>query len=561
MRKILLLLFLCFSILYGMSDKELAKTIDLAGKQRMLSQKISKEALLVFIGIDLNKSIENLKKDSALFDKTLHALQKGDKELGLVATEDKKIQAKLAEIEKIWQPFYKRVQDIYNLNNLTDDTFAYIDKHNVTLLKKMNEAVQMYANLNKSGVNKLSIAHSINIAGRQRMLTQKIAKDLLLYQAGINQKEALQDLKKMQKLFESSLQALLKGDKKLHVQKTTLPNIVAQLKKAQKQWQSCQSLIKKAIKEKENQKLTKETIACLDKTKDEMDKAVKLYTLSLNRQKQVLKLNSLIGSFLHKENSAKHEINLAGKQRMLTQRIAKLVIECKEQLIPKSCEALDKYLKLYEKTLQGFLKGDKELALQALQSEKAQKKLQEIVKLWKPFKEAALKVQKSKGKDIKAIEFVLKKNEELLKLSNDLVALLEKEHGKDLTYIEKAQLKIVNIAGRQRMLTQKMTKEKLAVLNLKMKDYKTKVQKSVILFENSLNGLIQGSKEMGLPKVTNTTIKEQLLKVQSIWKKIKPFYQKEHLNKKELLLLLKANPVLLKEMNKAVNLIEQSTDY
>jgi len=544
-----------------MSDKELARTIDLAGKQRMLTQKISKEALLVFIGIDLDKNVQNLKKSSALFDKTLKGLQKGDKELGLVPVKDAAIEAKLKEVETLWKPFYKKVQDIYNFNNITDKTFEYIDKHNLELLDKMNEAVFMYAKLSKDGASKLKMANNINIAGRQRMLTQRIAKDLLLYQSGVNIKESLKDLEKMSKLFNDSLEALLKGDKKIGVEKTKLPKIRKQLEVAKKQWQSCQELIVKAIKDKNNQELSKKTIACLDKTKDEMNKAVKLYTLSLNRQKQVLKLNSLIGNFLTKKENSKYLINLAGKQRMLTQRIAKLSIECKAHLRPQSCKSLAQFIALYDKTLKGFIKGDSDLKLEPLKSMEAKKKLKEIVELWRPFKDAAMALQKSNGADEKALAFILAKNEELLKLSNDLVSILEQENGKNLSYIEKAQLKIVNIAGRQRMLTQKMTKEKLAILILKMKDYNNMLQKSVILFNKSLNGLINGSKEMGLPKVTNAVIKEQLLKVDSLWKKVKPFYEKGHLSKKELLLLLKVNPILLTQMNKAVSLIETSTDY
>ncbi len=561
MKKLILIALILLSSLYAMSDKELARTIDLAGKQRMLTQKISKEALLVFMGIDLDKNVENLKKSAALFDKTLNGLMHGDKELGLVATSNKEIQNKLLEVKKLWLPFYKKVKDIYSFNDITDKTFEYIDKNNLKLLKRMNEAVFMYANLNKSGANKLKMAHNINIAGRQRMLTQRIAKDLLLYQSGVNTKESLEDLKKMQELFNKSLEALLEGDKKLGVAKTTLPKIRKQLELAKGQWQSCQSLIKRAIKDKKNQELTRETIECLDKTKDEMNKAVKLYTLSLNRQKQVLKLNSLIGNFLNQKSNSKHVINLAGKQRMLTQRISKLAIECKEELIPTSCKALEKFVALYDKTLNGFKKGDKELKLTPLKSPNAQKKIKEIEKVWQPFKEAAIKVQNSNGKDKASLEFILKNNEKLLKLSNDLVSILEKEHGKDLNYIEKAQLKIVNLAGRQRMLTQKMTKEKLAILSLKMTDYKSKLKKSVILFNKSLNGLIKGSKELGLPKVTNEAIKKQLLKVESIWNKVRPFYEKDKLSKKELVLLLKVNPILLDEMNKAVSLIEKSTDY
>ncbi|MCK4442577.1 MAG: type IV pili methyl-accepting chemotaxis transducer N-terminal domain-containing protein, partial [Sulfurovaceae bacterium] len=45
--------------------------INLAGKQRMLTQKMTKEALFIAKGIDVKENIENLKKTVSLFDKTL----------------------------------------------------------------------------------------------------------------------------------------------------------------------------------------------------------------------------------------------------------------------------------------------------------------------------------------------------------------------------------------------------------------------------------------------------------------------------------------------------------
>ncbi len=55
--------------------KQLSGTvINLAGKQRMLTQKMSKEALFIAKGIDVEKNKESLKKTAELFDKTLKGL-------------------------------------------------------------------------------------------------------------------------------------------------------------------------------------------------------------------------------------------------------------------------------------------------------------------------------------------------------------------------------------------------------------------------------------------------------------------------------------------------------
>ena len=561
MKKVVLLILLIPFFLFGMSDKELANAINLAGKQRMLTQKMSKEALLIYLGIDLQKNATSLKETSALFDKTLNGLLNGDRELGLVKSNNKEIEAKLNEVKRLWIPFSKKIANIESFKDLNDKTFEYIDKNNLPLIKKMNEAVILYTKLGNQNGNKLKMANDINLAGKQRMLTQMMAKDLLLYQANINPKRALESLSNSIKLFDKTLNGLYKGDKELNLVGTKLPKIVNQLDRVKESWQYTKPLIKKAIKDKENQELTKETIASLDKTKEEMNKAVELYTKSLNRQKQIMKLNALIDGFMNKKSNSKYLINLAGKQRMLTQRVAKLAIECKLNVLPNSCKKLEEYVNLYDKTLNGFKNGDKELNISPLTSKEAQMQVDKITNLWQPFKKAALKLKSSNGADTKALSLIINKNEELLKESNNLVSILEKEGAKDVSYIEKAQLKIVNIAGRERMLTQKMTKELLEYKELNIKSSKEKMAKSIDTFSRSLNGLINGSKEMGLPKATNKEIKVQLDKVAKLWKKIMSIYNKNSISQKELVLLLKINPILLREMNKGVEIIEKSTDY
>ena len=562
MYKYIIIIFtLLFQMLFAMNSKELAIAINLAGKQRMLTQKMSKESLLIFLKINPKENAKKLKQSYTLFDKTLKGLLYGDKDLNLVPSNDKKVEAKLKEVLELWKPFKQRVQKIASFKGLSNKTFDYIDKHNLPLLKTMNEAVTLYTKLGSKGGSKLKMANDINLAGKQRMLTQMISKDLLLYQANINPKRALKSLTNSIKLFDKTLKGLYEGDKELNLVGTKLPNIRAQLDKVKQNWQEVKPLILKAIKDKKNQKLTKEIIAKLDKTKYEMNKGVELYTKSINRQKQFIKLNALVSGFMAKKESSKHLINLAGKQRMLTQRVSKLSIECALNLREDSCKKLNKFINLYEKTLIGFEKGDRELKLDGTKNREELSQIHKLYKLLKPFKNAVIEVEKSKGENKKALNYILEHNEELLKESNKLVTIFVKNRSKNVSYIEKALLDIVNIAGRERMLTQKMTKEYLQYLKLKDKSAKVKMKKTMALFENSLNDLINGNKEKGLPKVTNIKIKKQLLKVRLIWQKLKHLYTKENISKKELNLLLKANPILLKEMNKAVYMIDESTDY
>jgi len=140
-----------------------------------------------------------------------------------------------------------------------------------------------------------------------------------------------------------------------------------------------------------------------------------------------------------------------------------------------------------------------------------------------------------------------------------LVKLYEKSD-KSENYLEKVKVHIVNIAGRERMLSQKMTKEKLLYLQGK-KEYAQKLQNSIKLFDDSLNALINGDPKQNIVKPTNKKIKEQLKKVNDIWQKLKPLYLKENPTKKELAYIIKMNPLLLSEMNKMVEMTESQREY
>jgi methyl-accepting chemotaxis protein len=119
----------------------------------------------------------------------------------------------------------------------------------------------------------------------------------------------------------------------------------------------------------------------------------------------------------------------------------------------------------------------------------------------------------------------------------------------------------VNLAGKQRMLVQKMTKEKLLVHEVKDASYKDKLKKSIELFDSSLSTLIDGNKESNISKPTNDDLKAQYDKVAKLWSKLKPLYAKDKLDKKELMIIVDENRELLKEMNAAVKKAETVLEY
>ena len=272
-------------------------------------------------------------------------------------------------------------------------------------------------------------------------------------------------------------------------------------------------------------------------------------------------LSSLIGDMMEDDNSLNYTINLAGKQRMLTQRMSKIAVLISLNIDSQEySKKLDDYSKLYDQTLKGFKKGDDTLELTATTNAEVLKQIDVVEKKWKPFYENVQKVVADGSKAKESIDYIIKNNEEMLSTSNDLVTAFEKSNA-DLDYLSKFRLRVVNLAGRQRMLVQKMTKEKLLVHEVKDASYKEKLKKSIELFDTSLTTLINGNKENNISKPTDGDLKAQYEKVAKLWTKLKPLYTKDNLDKKELMVIVDENRELLKEMNSAVKKAETVLEY
>jgi len=543
--------------LSAMSQKDLAIAIDHSVRQSVRTQKIVKEALLIKMGIDVKENAKKLKYTTDMLNKDLDAFLGRGKKSDIPAIKDKKIIEKLKIFEKEWREAEKRAIAVYSLK-YSDDDIKYLADHNMDLLLKNRAVVLDIVKKHKENSN-LRFANDIKIAGKQRMLLQMVSKDILMYLNNLHKSESLKDLKKIKEI-NRNFNALFNGDKELKCVGVKLPKIVNKLKEAQQNWQEAKPLIAKALK-KRDKKVVKDIIDRLDTVRVKMREAVILYTKSLNREKQFMALNGIINNFYHKSHKTKQLIDLAGKQRMLTQRMAKLSIECSYKLNKNSCNDLEVDRKHFNNVLKLFELAEKKHTLEPKLFDMVKDEIKEVKEAWVPFNEDIKLIEKSEGGDKEALDRVLKNNLKLLTLSNDLVTEMLKYYRGKLTELEQKILRVINVAGKNRMLSQKMTKEYLEKNILNIKEANKELQKSVKLYTLIMHTLINGNNKLQIPKVTNFEIKKQLKKVDTLWSKIKPVYLKENPSKKELKLILLANPILLKEMDKTVKLITNTTEY
>lgn len=135
-----------------------AVNINLAGKQRMLSQKMSKEAALIIYDADTPESRKTLDETAKLFDRTLKGFSQGDSGLGLIPTTQSNILEELKKGEGLWQPFYEKIQIVAGDNTKEQKlaAFDYINKHNLELVNQMNTITGLYEADSKAKTKQLT---------------------------------------------------------------------------------------------------------------------------------------------------------------------------------------------------------------------------------------------------------------------------------------------------------------------------------------------------------------------------------------------------------------------
>ena len=229
----------------GPTAAEYGVVLNLSGKQRMLSQKMSKEVMLIALGADAAANLNNLKATAALFDKTLKGLRDGDKDLRLPPTTSKRIRKQLDKIEEIWTKFNASVQGIIASGSVSQTQLAAIAAENLPLLKEMNKCVKLYEkDASKAGLKAdPGLAVTINLSGKQRMLTQKMSKEFLLIAKGHEVDGNKLNLLETYSLFERTLKGLLDGDATLDLPGTKNPAIRKQLEAVQGLWTAFKPIV------------------------------------------------------------------------------------------------------------------------------------------------------------------------------------------------------------------------------------------------------------------------------------------------------------------------------
>ncbi len=147
-------------------QEEDATAINVAGRQRMLSQKITKEASF-YIQTGEQSWAHALKSTYSLFEKSLAALEFGNTEMNLKKVDSPQVLLPIAELKSMWQPFRDKVLIILSApptSQQAKEALQYIKDHNIPLLKQANTVTKAFENYSKGKIKYLKAVMGIMLA-------------------------------------------------------------------------------------------------------------------------------------------------------------------------------------------------------------------------------------------------------------------------------------------------------------------------------------------------------------------------------------------------------------
>jgi hypothetical protein len=165
--------------------------INIAAKQRMLSQRIAKDYLYVHKNIAMSRTEKELEISLNIFFKSHKIL--------VQSIENEEIRNLLDFVELSSNDFNKTIHQTFTLDNAQ----LVLD-----LSESMLEGSQYVVDSLKNSIE-IEESKIIEIAGKQRMLAQRIAKYYIAYQTGIKDDNTVKSMRHSVSEFDKNLNILL----------------------------------------------------------------------------------------------------------------------------------------------------------------------------------------------------------------------------------------------------------------------------------------------------------------------------------------------------------------
>ncbi len=124
-------------------------TIELVGRQAMMSQKIAKYACKIFTSDESDEAIESLRRVVGIYEATLNALLDGLPELGIMPAPTEEIKDKLLIVLDDWKSIRPSLDELKSGATVEKSAIEYLFHHLAEELHKLEEISHSYVAFSK----------------------------------------------------------------------------------------------------------------------------------------------------------------------------------------------------------------------------------------------------------------------------------------------------------------------------------------------------------------------------------------------------------------------------
>lgn len=201
-------------LIQNSSDKSSLDSLNAAGRNRMLSQRISAASFQILSGNQ--DAVKDLKGAIELHDSTINVLRNGGvvpkmKTQGPISPVSGGAVAELDKVVKLWEPYKACALILLNSPELVDANL-FIGENYTKLLKANNALVKGLVKDSLLATYPASVGKAvINVAGRNRMLSQRIG--LMAFKVLQGDQALMPKLEATIKLHQESFNVLVNGGK------------------------------------------------------------------------------------------------------------------------------------------------------------------------------------------------------------------------------------------------------------------------------------------------------------------------------------------------------------
>lgn len=189
-----------------------SERVNYSGKLRMLSQRVVATSCTYAAGIDADKSQPAMEAARQEFETIIRALEHGDPALGINGAEKRrKTIARIDELNALWAVMSDELSKVDGSPD-SQALIAHLAEESGPLLE-MAKLLVVDLSAQYSDPNALLQSHAmvVDISGRQRMLAQRMSKNVCLIASGLHVETATKELAQTAQIFEASLMALRSG--------------------------------------------------------------------------------------------------------------------------------------------------------------------------------------------------------------------------------------------------------------------------------------------------------------------------------------------------------------